>query len=172
MRKLVFDTHEEISEYMVSTAQDGKCVEAIVYYEDAIDIMKDLAQFEDVIFECFDIAPYDYEFYDKEYYVYLAEDMTLSIMPASSDGKYLKSIADIHLVYSDASSSILKYLEDGEKIEFDIYICDEEEDFNEIMDNIFDGAKITKDKNGNITGIEINNKDLKFYFNKFFTDLT
>lgn len=174
LRRLFFDTHEEVSEYMVSMAKDGKCVEAVVYYDEAIKLIRDFAQFDNVEFEAISVKPYDFMGYDKEYLVYLASDMVLSVEPAKMNGVYLNSEADIHLIDADASSSILKSLLGGEQIE--MYIGENDDVDNNIdnvidkLNEIFSQAKITKDKMGNITGIEINNKDLKFYYKKNFID--
>lgn len=174
MRKLVFDTHEDLSEYMISVAKKGKCVEAIVYYEEAMNLIRDFAQFEDVEFESLVIEPYDYNRYDKEFYVYIASDMTLEVEKANIDGSYLMSEADVHLIDSDASSSILKSLLGGEQIEISIGTEEENEEENDILNKLnelFNEAKITKDNSGNITGIEIDSENLKFYFKKNFIDL-
>lgn len=173
MRRLFFDTHEDVSEYMVSMAKDGKCIEAVVYYDEAMSLIRDFAQFEDVEFEALSIEPYDYDRYDKEFYVYLDSDMVLSVEPTKMDGVYLNSEADIHLVDADASSSILKALWGGEQIEMYIGVDEECNNINNIsnkLNELFGKAKITKDKSGNIIGIEVNNKDLKFYYKKNFID--
>ena len=168
LRRLFFDTHEDVSEYMISMAKDGKCVEAIVYYDEAMYLIRDFARFENVEFEAIKIEPYDYEKYDKEYYVYLAADMTLCVEPAKIDGFYLSSEADIHLIDADASSSILKSLLNGEQIEMNIGTSNDDniDCLIDKLNEIFCKARISKDKMGNITGIEINNKDLNFYFKK------
>lgn len=181
MRKDFFDNHEELCDYMIDRAQDGFYTVAVLFYKDAIALIRELMMFDDIDVEALDIRPPEYSGYDKEYYVSLADDLILSVEPVFVDNRYLDAEADLTLVDGNASSVILKHIHENKCHE--IYIGENYDSFYECTDDckkcvcydnnydilineIFENAKLIKDINGNPTGIKINIQSIFDYLLK------
>lgn len=108
MRMHYFKDYEKISNYMINKARNGFYTVAVLYYYDAIDLLRKLMCCDDVKIESLDIQPAEYKGYDKEYYVSIADDMVVSVEPAFVGGKYLSTEADLILIYGYANSAIIK----------------------------------------------------------------
>lgn len=108
MRRDYFKDYEELSNYMVDKAQDGFYTVTVLFYNDALKLLRELVRYDDIEVEALNIQPEEYDGYDKEYYVSLADDMVVSVEPAYVCGRYLNTEADLTLIIGDASSSIIK----------------------------------------------------------------
>lgn len=165
MKINLFNNHKELSDYMIDNALDGLYTVAVLFYEDAIRLTKELMINAGVEAIALDIEPTEYNGYDKEYYVSLNEDMTVFVEPAFVDGRYLDAEADLTLIDGNANSAILKHIQ-GIKC-FEIRIGEKYNDMsyddfnnccycdNNLLDYIFENAKLIKDNKGLTVGIEI-----------------
>lgn len=164
MRKQYFKNCEELSNYMVDKALHGYYTVAVLFYDNAIDLLRELMRYDDINLESIDIQPVEYKGYDKEYYVSIADDMIVSVEPAFVDGRYLNAEADLTLINGDASSTIIKDISENKCREIYIGIFDGEENYDckseydykaDELDNIFKNAELVKDKNNNINKIKV-----------------
>lgn len=179
MRRNFFDNHKELCEYMIDKAQDEMYSVAVLFYDDAIKLIREIMMYDDIEVEALEIKPYEYDCYDKEYYVSLADDMIVSVEPAFAGGRYLDAEADLTLIDGNANSAILKHLQ-GNKCH-EIYIGEDEDTYDdcckehdtcnddchkdELLDKIFENAELIKDNKGNTIGIKT---DAKSVFNYLF----
>lgn len=121
MERKFFNDCEELCDYMFKRVTDGFYVVAVLFYQDAIDLIEKIIIKNKTKIEALDIAPKDYDGYDKEYYISIATDFVLSVEPAFAHGKYLDAEADLTLIDGNASSSIINTCE---KKYYEIYIGD------------------------------------------------
>lgn len=186
MRRKIFDSYEELSDYMVDMAQNGLYTVAVLFYEDAIKLLRELMLYTEVDVESLEIMPPEHEGYEKEYYISIADDMIVSVEPAYVGDKYLDAEADLTLIDGEASSTILKHIPDNKCRE--IYIFEDLDDRDkddsydydedccndcdecvsldgEFLDDIFEEAELVKDDKGNVTGIKV---DIQSIFDYLF----
>ena len=170
MEVLYFKDYTEIGKYMYDKANDGCNITATLFLEDTLELMRDLLSYEDVEIGGIDVAQMEYHGYSKEYYITLSDDLTLDIEPAWHINGYLSAEPDIMLIDGNASSAIVKDIPIDNCIE--IYIgenpVDEndnnDDDDDELLDVIFDNAKIITENDKPI-GISFNVTDiLKYLF--------
>jgi len=175
MRRNFFEDYEELSDYMIDKAQDGLYTVAVLFYDDALGLLRELMRYDDVEVEALDIKPEEYDGYDKEYYVSLADDMVASVEPAYVGGRYLNAEADLTLIDGGANSAIIKNLPENKCHEIYVGITEDEmEDYDfkldcdddekdDTLDDIFESAELLKDKNDNVIGIKIDAESLFKY---------
>lgn len=96
-----------LADEMYDLATEGNYVVAALHYDRAIEVMRELLGYEDVEVSAFDIAPIEYDGYDKEFYVSLADDMVLTVKPACRGNKYVNACADLLFVDADASTDLI-----------------------------------------------------------------
>lgn len=126
MRRNFFEDYEELGSYMIDKAQDGFYTVAVLFYYDALSLLRELMRYNDVEVEALDIKPGEYDGYDKEYYVSLADDMVVSVEPAYVSDRYLNAEADLTLIDGKASSAIIKDLNENKYYEIYIGVSDNE----------------------------------------------
>ena len=119
MDKKHFKTYSDLSKYMIATAEEDVYIVATFFYEDAIELMREILKDDDVVTEAINIEPDCYSGYD----VSLA-GLTLSVEPAYYDGRYLTTDADIMLLEGGVSSEILPYVDFDSCVEISIGIND------------------------------------------------
>lgn len=169
MKRKVFETYKSLANTMVSEAQHGNYIVAVLLYYDAKELMGELLKNEEVDFESINIEPEWYGGYDKEYYVSLADDMVACVEPAFRDGDYLSADADITLISGDASSKIIKDIPEKKCVEIyvrdsiyyydedidDDYISDVLDEIPELFQFIFSGCRARKNDDGDLIGFVI-----------------
>lgn len=173
MRRNFFGDYEELSDYMIDKAQDGYYTVAVLFYNEALGLLRELMSYDDIELEALDIKPEEYDGYDKEYYVSLADDMVASVEPAYVDGRYLNAEADLTLIDGDASSAIIKNIPENKCREIYIGISEDEmegydfdsiyDDEDDELDEVFENAELLKNKSDNIIGIKIDAESLFKY---------
>lgn len=170
MKKKVFKDYKDLSEYMYTKANDGINITATLFFEDATSLIKALLLNNDIIIGGINIAQEEYTGYSKEYYITLSDDLILDVTPAHNGKLYLNTEPDMMLIHGDASSSIIKDIDDD--ICREVYIGSEiddempESEFDEMLDLIFDNAKVIKNKGDEPIGIAIDiGSILKSIFN-------
>lgn len=97
---------------MIKKAKDGVYTVAVLFYYDAIELIRDLMKNSEITVEAVEIVPPEYNNYDKEYYVSLTGDMYVSAEPAYVDGRYLTTDANLTLIDGEAKYEIIKDLPD------------------------------------------------------------
>lgn len=166
MERSIFRDCSELSEFMIDRAQDGYYVVAALYYKEAKELLRELLLYEDVDTELIEIEPVENNGYDKEYYIALTDDMIVNVERAYKYGRYLQTDADLLLVDSEANSKIIAELDPkkcreiyiGNNPETPFAYCNEydcDDDYSDSWYDLFDRAKLLKDKNGNIMCIAI-----------------
>lgn len=171
MRRYYFKNYEELSDYMIDKAQNGFYAVAVLFYEDALRLLRELMFNNDIDVGALDIKPEQYEGYNKEYYVSIADDMVVSVEPAYVGNRYLDTEADITLIDGSASSTIIKNLPVTKCCEIkigDIDDCDFVEDYDnkdDELDELLENAELLKDKSNKVIGIQI---DAKSFFKYLF----
>ena len=155
---------------MYEKAADGINITATLFFEDATSLIKALLLNDYIEIGGINIAQEEYTGYSKEYYITLSDDLTLDVTPAHNGKLYLNAEPDIMLIHGDASSSIIRDVDDD--ICREIYIGSETDDetpeseFDEMLDLILDNAKVVKNKNKEPIGISIDiDSILKSIFN-------
>lgn len=158
MKKIKLDNIEELAEIMHEDAHDDNCVTAILFYDEAIELMRELLCYDCVIPEAFEIMPKDWDGYDKEYFVQLSDDMMLAVEPACHDGIYYACGADYFYVDSNADSKVLDridsacFLIEFGKGDYDCKCHDEcktnEDTDDDKLDKLISNAKVTRDDDG------------------------
>ncbi len=173
MRRYHFEDYKKLSDYIVENAQNGFYTVTVLFYDDALALLRELIRYKDVNIEALDIKPVEYDGYDKEYYVSLADDMVASVEPAYVGDRYLNAEADLTLIVGDASSAIIKNLPANKCREIYIGNADDEtEDYNYVpdcsnnnnnFDRLFENAELLKDKDDKIIGIQMDVESLFKY---------
>lgn len=87
------------------------------FYEDALEVIKEIMQFEGVYPRSFEIHPVEWNWYDKEYYVHLDGELDLWVCETWSNDAYLSTESDITFIGNDCNSAILKKIETNEFVE-------------------------------------------------------
>ncbi|MCD8290018.1 MAG: hypothetical protein LUC91_00770 [Prevotella sp.] len=175
LERKVYSTYAELADDMVKLAIHGKTSVAVLFYEDAIEMLKELLLFEDVNAKSVVINEPEYDGYGYEYYITLDDEFNIYIEPAwheefkFDNGKvtpegYYGTAAYKFFIDGEANSAILKKLEEGEGVEIeflfkesspleDLEIPDglTEEDWKILLDN----TKLIQDEDGEITGIAL-----------------
>ena len=139
------------------------------FYEDALEVIKEVMQFEGVYPRSFEIHPVEWDWYDKEYYVYLDKNLDLWVREAWKRDVYLDEESDIVFIANDCNSAILKNIETNEFVEVSYADglaedceCDCCEDCCsecccgelEPVDNSTVTTRVVVDNNGHIHGFE------------------
>lgn len=160
MRRIVFEDYESLSDYMINNAEDGKYVVTVLFYEDALNLLRELMMYDEVQVTALDIEPVNYSGYDKEYYISLNENLEAAIEPAYANNGYLGTDADLMLVDADANSAVLKIADKEACREIYIGYEDDVEDCDECceccpLNDSKDGGvskdNIAVDKDGYVT---------------------
>lgn len=107
MDQLFVNSTANIAEYMLENASYGKNVTAALFFNDAINLVRELVTYKEVEVEYLEIMVPDYGGYSKEYYVTLSNDNVLSVEQAYRNGIYLNTESDLLLIHEDASSRII-----------------------------------------------------------------
>lgn len=108
MRVDHFEDYSELCAYMLDRAEDGCYSVAVLFFDGAMELLKEFMLYDDIVVESIDLQPEMFNGYAKEYYVSLAEDLHLCVEPAYVGGKYLRTEADLTLVDGNASYSAIR----------------------------------------------------------------
>lgn len=116
MDTISFLSHADLAEYMGEKALEGKTVTAVLFYEDAKVLLKELACFEDTTIENVEMHEPVWKGYDKEFYVTIDDSLCIWVEEAYHEveetgfkGYYRFGGEDvIALIDSEASSLVVK----------------------------------------------------------------
>ena len=142
-KQIAIDNFYSLASAMHKHASNGNNVYALLYYDDAIELMRTLLLYRDISIGGIDIAQFDYKGYDKEYFVSLT-GMILDIEPAWAeaceyhDAGYLGYEPDLIFMSGDVHSSLLK--DQDPEICYEIIWEDEDHDgdYDENLMNFHD----------------------------------
>lgn len=164
MDRMIFNTYNELAEYMFTKASDGYNITSTLFVGDAMELLRTLIQYEEIDIGEINISQPEYNGYNKEYYISLSNDMILNVQAAQVDNGYIFAEPDIMLIHGEASSSIIKTMNLDDCIEIyirdnvsgnDIYDEDYNYNENDVLDTLFDNAELIKDSTGEPIGISI-----------------
>lgn len=135
MERRKFDNYAEFGNYIYELASyESQVVTAVLLYEDAVELIKWLMQYDDVTVGSINIENEDYHGYDKEFYITIDTDLVLDVMPAyqlSTDKDtegYLAIESDIVFYGGDVSSKLALQNTYGNKYELIIENYDDEDE--------------------------------------------
>ena len=157
MDKILFVDYADLADYMIDHAKEGKMVYAVLFYDEAKELTKQLLTHPETKIRNLTLHEADYDNYDKEYYVVLDSDMEVDVSEAHhGDLQYHKEgyyfFGDescIALLSEDADYRVIK-AGDGCSYMAEITIGDLEDfDFNED-----EFALLAVNKNGDMEPID------------------
>lgn len=130
MEKVKVNSALEVAINMLEEASEGKYVYSVLFYEEAVAVMRVLLNDNDIDIFTVDICDPECNGYEKEYYLTLDPEMVLSCEPAwhekneYHDAGYLKFDADVIYIDGEAKSKILECCDsDAEVTELDLSDC-------------------------------------------------
>lgn len=86
MEEKYFFNYIEFGDHMYELAKEGNDVLAVATYDETIEIIKWLVSHDDVQIHNIEVYPYDWNHYDKEFYITITADLVVYVEPA-----YIKS---------------------------------------------------------------------------------
>lgn len=110
MERIIVKNMSSLAQRMHDNAKGGDWAYAVLFYDDAIALMRSLVSYEDVSPYSLEIADPSFDGYNMEYYVVLDDDMMLWIETAASiqSNEYKGFYADVLYLDGGASYSIVK----------------------------------------------------------------
>lgn len=114
IEQLRFNDLAEFGDYIYELVNKTfQTVTAVLFYDDAIELIKWFMLYEDITVGGVEIENSDYHGHNKEFYVTLNKDLILEVVPASqlqineSADKYFYANSDIIFYNEDVSSKII-----------------------------------------------------------------
>ena len=131
MKKLVINDLSEIAEVMYLDITKGGYNDTMFVgcYEDAVTVLKHLFMFDDIFPYHIEIEPYEWDYYDREYYISLDNDLNVWCNKAYDFKyeRYLYSETGCLYIADDCNSVILKEIGCDEDDMYEVtYDLDEE----------------------------------------------
>ena len=152
MKVLQFDDYADLAFFMMEMAtEENKCVYAVLFYEDARKLLKELMLYEDTIIENIDLTSPMCTGYKKEFYVVLDDGLHVSVDEAwheaneySNEGYFNFGDDSIVALYSgDANYKTIHAGEGSFQFEIEIFETSDdefdvdEEDFEDFLEYMF-----------------------------------
>lgn len=130
MKKRYYAAYEDLCEEMIKLAVSGEIPVAVLHYDGAASLIRELLLYDEVDIGAIDIEPEDFNGYNKEYYITLGKDLLIYVDPAyyindDGEGIYLNACGDEVFYGGDVSSKIIA-VNDG--VPYEIEIEDELEE--------------------------------------------
>ena len=155
-KRVHYNNCKELAEYMFKSAVNGKYVVAALFYEEAIELVKSLLQYDEVVASALELTPSDYDGYADEYYISMDDDLELCVEPAMLTDRYLYTGADLLIAGCDVNAEILH---NNDFKDYRIACigddCCEYEKYIELSMEDFHNAEIIKDDSGKSIGVRI-----------------
>lgn len=112
MEKIKIYEVDELAQRMIFDAERGKRSCSVLFYDQALELMLELYNYDDVISYSIDISDHRFDGYEKEYYVMLDDQMILYVEPAygSDDyghGFYKRFESDVLYIDGSAKNAII-----------------------------------------------------------------
>lgn len=133
-------SHYGLAERMFEDAIQDKNAYAVMFFDDAAELMRELLEFCDVSVGSIECSPSELNGYCKEYYVVLNEHRELYVEPAMNkdNQKYLRYEADTLYIDGDASASIIRQNMSDDCACYEIVWGAEEDDEYDDYDDEYD----------------------------------
>lgn len=158
MEKIVFEDYKSLVDRMMEVAEKGDTAYAVCFFDDAIEVMRELLKHDETTIGGIDIATEEYRGYSKEYYISVDGNMIVDVEPAwheaneyNPEGYYWFDAEKIFIV-GEANSSIIKNVDKNKCYEIEFKLFDEDDDF---IEKVLENAKIELDEKGVPVGISI-----------------
>jgi len=169
----------ELARDMYLSAAGGKYVSSVLFYEEAINLLRCLICDYNLIPNSLDINPSEYG-YEKEYIVSIIDGgfgdfSEIIVEKAIVKGQYVSIDSDIIYAYGDASSKaivnspiecVIVFELNESDYETDSDYNDDSEDmdvFDALVETAIDNAEIVKDIYGDIIKVNIDIYDILLY---------
>lgn len=169
----------ELARDMYLSAMEGKYVSSVLFYDEAINLLRCLICDYNLIPNSLEITPYEYG-YEKEYIVSIVDSgfgdfSEIIVEKAIVNGEYVSIDSDIIYAYGDASSKaivnspiecVIVFELNELDSEFDPDYNDDSEDidvFDALVETAIDNAEIVKDIYGEIIKVNIDIYDILMY---------
>lgn len=121
MKRFVINDFAEVAEAMYDEMINNRkeCVVFIGYYDDAMEVVRELSLYDDLTLYSVELHPVDINGYTKEYYVTITNQLKVICEPAWSmkHELYLSCDADIVFIADDCNSAILKQIYSSQVVE-------------------------------------------------------
>ena len=192
MKTFIIKNLEDVEEAMYDEIAINKKenVTFVGFYEDAIEVLKELMMHDEIVPYSLEIHPAEYDGYDKEYYVTLDNEMSLFCEPAYhvEHEIYYFDECDIAFIRNDVNSAILARIEADELYEVTYTdeveddkkpycgeccgecCCEDRANATSTSDNRSVTTKVVKDDDGRVRGFEktwVNHENGKRYFTHY-----
>jgi hypothetical protein len=120
----------DLVEDMFTEVYNGKHVATVVFYDKAKELLEMITSLEEVELVDIRLTPYEFDLYDKEYYVSITPENEIFVEPAYSNGRYLADGMDVLFIDNDANSRIIQICDYEKAIafEFDDGDCEPDEE--------------------------------------------
>lgn len=153
-----FKNYDDLCDYMMEQAGNGEYIVAALFYDGANELLKRIIGSYVVDLEFVELYPPMYNGYEREFYVSVDEDFSVTVEPAYRNGRYLDTDADELLVDGDANSRIILDVGRDDYCEISIGADDL------VDDNFLNSLELVKSQFGNIIGIRIKDTEPLIYF--------
>lgn len=109
MKRVYFGTMEELAEFMFIEAIGGHSALAVLFYDEAKELMRELLRCDEIDAYGIEIHPAEWDGYDKEYYITLSDDLDLFVEKAyqADRDRYLGFEDDCLILGSGVNSKII-----------------------------------------------------------------
>lgn len=176
MENINFDDYAGLGNYMYKLAKKkSQAVASVLLYEDALELLKWLMLYDDLIVNRLNIESEIYQGYDKEFYVMLDSDLILDVMPAYQAYEdypnkvgYLPLDSDIILYGEDVSSKLALQNVYGNKYEIVIKNNDGENCINKCSDCCEDCSCCPRRETCDVVSESLNM--IEYLFNHYYDD--
>lgn len=112
MRRVYFKNMRVLAAFMFEEAAEKESVMAVFHYDKAVELLHELAKYDEIIPHSIHLEPEDWDGYSKEYYITLSADSELSLYIEQAynreQGIYLGYETDCLILDGDASSQIAR----------------------------------------------------------------
>ena len=163
MERIIIEDIFDVAEMMYEFAMDDGLHSTFVgNYEDVVLLVKELALFEETVFDRIDVEPVELQGYDREYYVDVDADMHVWVEKAYSYDHdiYMMNETEVLLVADNCNSKILERVDYDTA--FEVGYEDEEPECNGDCENCHVGepdrheviTRVATDDNGKLRGFE------------------
>ena len=154
MKRFLINDLSEVAEAMYDEILNHKKNDVLFvgYYEDAVEVVKELSMYEGVIPFSVELHPEFIKGYDREYYVSLNDELEIWCQPAWYEEKefYFMTDVDIAFIVGDCNSAILKTIRVEEAVEV-TFEADEEEYCEECCGECCCGSTCNEEETHEIT---------------------
>lgn len=140
MDRLFIENYDDLADIMVKDAERGKISYAILFYDEAIELMRSIMDYEDISVNSIEAGCCEFNGYGKEYIVSLTDELLLDVEPAWREaneyvGAGYVSIEFVDAVYVDreVNSAVLSNVDSNVCYELVVDgCCDEDEDLDDV----------------------------------------